>query len=221
MEFELSLLVGLTGGMGTGKTLAASFFKELGAFVLDADLICRKLVEPEQPACREISENFGKEVFTASGNLDRKRLANIIFKNPQKKGILEGILHPKIFEIEELKYEAIRKEHPNAVVIVDAALLIESGNYKKMDKVIVVNSDEKNRIDRIIARTQMSQDEVITRIKNQMPSEEKVRYADFILENSLDKDNLRSKVKDIHARLSLLAEEKHWKTNNLIFSSAR
>jgi dephospho-CoA kinase len=203
----LSLLVGLTGGMGTGKTLAASFFKELGAFVLDADLICRKLVEPEQPAWREISDIFGKEVFTASGNLDRKRLANIIFKNPQKKGILEGILHPKVFKIEELKYKAIRKEHPNALVIVDAALLIESGNYKKMDKIIVVNSDEKNQINRIIARSQMSQDEVTSRINNQMPNEEKVRYADFILENSMDKESLRSKVLDIYAKLALLALE--------------
>ena len=183
------------------------FFKELGAFVLDADLICQKLVEPEQPACREISENFGKEVFTASGNLDRKKLANIIFKNPQKKEILEGILHPKVFEIEKLKYEAIRKEHPNAVVIVDAALLIESGNYKKMDKVIVVNSEEKNRIDRIIVRSQMSQDDVTTRINNQMPSEEKVRYADFILENLLDKDSLRSNVIDIYTKLEHLATE--------------
>jgi dephospho-CoA kinase len=203
----LSLLVGLTGGIGAGKTLAASFFKELGAFVLDADLICRKLVEPEQPAWREISDIFGKEVFTALGNLDRNRLADIIFKNPQKKGILEGILHPKVFEFEELKYKAIRKEHPNALVIVDAALLIESGNYKKMDKVIVVNSEKKNRIDRIIARSQISQDEVITRINNQMSNEEKVRYADFILENSLDKESLRSKVIDIYAKLVLLAME--------------
>jgi dephospho-CoA kinase len=207
MEYELSLLVGLTGGMGSGKTLAASFLKDLGAFVLDADLICRKLVEPGQPAWREISDTFGKEIFTSSGNLDRKRLADIVFGDPGKKRTLEDILHPKVFEFERLEYEAIRKEHPNAVVIVDAALLIESENYKKMDKIIVVTSDEKNRIKRILARSDMSEDEVTARIKNQMPSEEKVRYADFILENSLDKDNLRSKVKDIHARLALLAEE--------------
>jgi dephospho-CoA kinase len=207
MECELSLLIGLTGGMGTGKTLAASFFKDLGAFVLDADLICRNLVEPDQPAWKEILDIFGKEVFTASGNLDRKKIANIIFKNHQKKEILEGILHPKVFEVEEIKYEAIRKEHPNAVVIVDAALLIESGNFKKMDKVIVVNSDEKNRIDRIIARNLMSQDEVIARINNQMPNEDKVLYADFILENSLGKESLRSKVKDIYGKLALLAKE--------------
>jgi dephospho-CoA kinase len=207
MEFELSLLVGLTGGMGSGKTLAASFFKDFGAFVLDADLICRKLVEPGQPAWREVSDAFGKEIFTASEKLDRKRLADIIFSDPEKKRILEDILHPKVFEFEGLKYESIRKEHPNALVIVDAALLIESGNYKKMDKVIIVNSDKKNRIKRILARSDMSQDEVTARIKNQMPGEEKVGYADYVLENSLDKDNLRSQIKDIYAQLALLAAE--------------
>lgn len=207
MEYELSLLVGLTGGMGSGKTLAASFFKDLGAFILDADLICRKLVEPGQPAWKEIENIFGKEIFTASGHLDRRRLANIIFDDPEKKQTLEDILHPRVFEFERFEYEAIHKKHPNAVVIVDAALLIESGNYKKMDKVIVVNSDEKNRINRILARSELSHDEVTARINNQMPSEEKVRYADFVLENSLDKDNLRSQVKDIHAKLALLAAE--------------
>ena len=203
----MSLLVGLTGGMGSGKTLSASFFKDLGAFILDADLICRKLVEPGQAAWKEIEAVFGKEIFTGSGNLDRRRLADIIFGDPEKKQTLEDILHPKVFEFERLEYDAIRKEHPNALVIVDAALLIESGNYKKMDKVIVVNSDEKNRISRILARSELSRDEIADRIKNQMPSDEKVRYADFVLENSLDKDNLLSKVKDIHTKLALLAAE--------------
>ncbi|MFT4578922.1 MAG: dephospho-CoA kinase [Nitrospinales bacterium] len=207
MECELSLLVGLTGGMGSGKTLAASFFKEFGTFVLDADLICRKLVEPGQPAWREISDTFGKEFFTASGNLDRKILADIIFGDPEKRKTLENILHPKVFELEALEYEAICKEQPNAVVIVDAALLIESGNYEEMDKVIVVNSDEKNRINRILARSDMNQAEVTARLKNQMPSEEKLGYADFVLENSLDKNNLRSQVKDIYSKLVLLATE--------------
>ena len=203
----MSLLVGLTGGMGSGKTLSASFFKDLGAFILDADLICRKLVEPGQAAWKEIEAVFGKEIFTGSGNLDRRKLADIIFGNPEKKQTLEDILHPKVFEFERVEYDAIRKEHPNALVIVDAALLIESGNYKKMDKVVVVNSDEKNRINRILARSKLSRDEIADRIKNQMPSDEKIRYADFVLENSLDKDNLLSKVKDIHTKLALLAAE--------------
>jgi len=208
----LSLLVGLTGGMGSGKTLSASFFKDFGAFILDADLICRKLVEPGQAAWKEIEAVFGKEIFTGSGNLDRRKLADIIFGDSEKKQTLEDILHPKVFEFERLEYDAIRKEHPNALVIVDAALLIESGNYKKMDKVIVVNSDEKNRISRILARSELSRDEIADRIKNQMPSDEKVRYADFVLENSLDKGNLLSKVKEIHTKLALLAAEKNEKS---------
>ena len=208
----MSLLVGLTGGMGSGKTLSASFFKDFGAFILDADLICRKLVEPGQAAWKEIEAVFGKEIFTGSGNLDRRKLADIIFGDPEKKQTLEDILHPKVFEFERLEYDAIRKEHPNALVIVDAALLIESGNYKKMDKVIVVNSDEKNRISRILARSELSRDEIADRIKNQMPSDEKVRYADFVLENSLDKGNLLSKVKEIHTKLALLAAEKNEKS---------
>ena len=208
----MSLLVGLTGGMGSGKTLSASFFKDLGAFILDADLICRKLVEPGQAAWKEIEAVFGKEIFTESGNLDRRKLADIIFGDSEKKQTLEDILHPKVFEFERLEYDAIRKEHPNALVIVDAALLIESGNYKKMDKVIVVNSDEKNRISRILARSELSRDEIADRIKNQMPSDEKVRYADFVLENSLDKGNLLSKVKEIHTKLALLAAEKNEKS---------
>ena len=208
----MSLLVGLTGGMGSGKTLSASFFKDFGAFILDADLICRKLVEPGQAAWKEIEAVFGKEIFTGSGNLDRRKLADIIFGDPEKKQTLEDILHPKVFEFERLEYDAIRKEHPNALVIVDAALLIESGNYKKMDKVIVVNSDEKNRINRILARSELSRDEIAERIKNQMPSDEKVRYADFVLENSLDKGNLLSKVIDIHTKLALLAAEKNEKS---------
>jgi len=203
----LSLLVGLTGGIGSGKTLAASFFKEFGAYVLDADLICRELVEPGKPAWNEISKIFGEEILDPSGNLDRKKLARIVFENKKKKIELEEILHPRVFESEKLKYESIRKKHPKALVIVDAALLIESENYKNMDKVVVVDSDEKTRINRIQARNKMSLDEVVARMKNQMPGEEKKQYADFILENSLDKDKLREQVKDLNTKLSLLAVE--------------
>jgi dephospho-CoA kinase len=207
LEFDLSLLVGLTGGIGSGKTLAASFFKEFGAYVLDADLICRELVEPGKPAWNEISKIFGEEILDPSGNLDRKKLARIVFENKKKKIELEEILHPRVFESEKLKYESIRKKHPKALVIVDAALLIESENYKNMDKVVVVDSDEKTRINRIQARNKMSLDEVVARMKNQMPGEEKKQYADFILENSLDKDKLREQVKDLNTKLSLLAVE--------------
>lgn len=206
LENDLSLLVGLTGGMGSGKTLASSYFQESGAYILDADLVCRQLVEPGQSALSEISDRFGKDVIDASGKLDRKKLGQIVFSNPKRKEELESILHPKVFEFEKNKYRAICQKDPKALVIVDAALLIESGNFKKMDKVIVVNTDEKTRIRRILSRSQWSYDDVVSRIKNQMSSEEKIKYAHFVLENSMDKCKLREQVIKLHAKLSLLAE---------------
>ena len=201
----MSLLVGITGGMGSGKTLAASIFHELGAHILDADVICRKLVEPGQPALKEISECFGKSIIDEFGNLDRKKLAQIIFFDPNKKKVLEKILHPRVFEVENLEYKIICQQHPKALVMIDAALLIESGNYKKMDKIIVINTDKKTQIERVLARSDLDHNEVVARIDSQMPISEKIKYADFVLDNSLDKISLRKKVKNLHIELSILA----------------
>ena len=201
----MSLLVGITGGMGSGKTLAASIFHELGAHILDADVICRKLVEPGQPALKEISECFGKSIIDEFGNLDRKKLAQVVFYDPKKKNDLENILHPRVFEFENLEYKNISQKHPKALVIIDAALLIESGNYKKMDKVIVVKANKKTQIERVLTQSSWGRDEVVARINNQMPINEKIKYADFVLDNSLDKASLRKKVKDLYIKLSFFA----------------
>ena len=212
MENDLSLLVGLTGGMGSGKTLASSFFHELGAYIIDADIICRKLVEPGQPALKEIADSFGKDIIDKFGKLDRKKLGQLIFCDPNQKERLENILHPKVFECEKLDYKAICKINPKALVIVDAALLIESGNHKEMDKLIVINADEKVRIQRILSRGKWNYEEVIVRLKNQMPSAKKIKYADFVLENSMDKMHLKEQVEILHANLCLLASENISKT---------
>ncbi len=204
----MSLLVGITGGMGSGKTLAAAIFLEFGAYILDADIICRKLVEPGQPALKEISKSFGKNIINKFGNLDRKKLAQVIFSDSNKKKELENILHPRVFEFEKLEYENICQKDPKALVIIDAALLIESGNYIRMDKVIVINTDRNTRIERVIARSSWERDEVVARIDNQMPIKEKMKYADFVLDNFSDKISLRKKVKDLYEKLSFMAAEK-------------
>ena len=204
----MSLLVGITGGMGSGKTLAAAIFLEFGAYILDADIICRKLVEPGQPALKEISKSFCKNIINKFGNIDRKKLAQIIFSDSKKKKELENILHPRVFEFEKLEYENICQKDPKALVIIDAALLIESGNYIRMDKVIVINTDRNTRIERVIARSSWERDEVVARIDNQMPIKEKMKYADFVLDNFSDKISLRKKVKDLYEKLSFMAAEK-------------
>ena len=203
----MSLLTGITGGMGSGKTLVASIFFEFGAHILDADAICQKLVEPGQPALKEISEYFGENIIDEFGNLDRKKLAQIIFFDQNKKKALENILHPRVFEIENLEYKNICQQNPKALVMIDAALLIESGNYKKMDKIIVINTDKKTQIERVLARSGLDHNEIIARIDSQMAISEKIKYADFVLDNSSDKYSLRKKVKKLHIELSILAAE--------------
>ena len=203
----MSLLVGITGGMGSGKTLVAGNFLKFGAYILDADAICGKLVEPGQLALKEISESFGKTIIDEFGKLDRKKLAQVIFGDSKKKKVLENILHPRVFEFEKQEYKNICQKNPKALVIIDAALLIESGNYMTVDKVIVVNADMEDQIKRVMDRTGWGQDEVVARINNQMSIKEKIKYADFVLDNFADENSLRKKVKELYKKLSLMAAE--------------
>jgi dephospho-CoA kinase len=197
----LSILVGLTGGMGSGKSLAAKFFAEQGAHIIDADQLSRELVRPGHPALKEIVDAFGEDILEPSGNLDREALAKIIFDDTENKSSLEAILHPKVIVREQEKYLSISASYPSAIVIVDTALLIESGNYKNVDKVIVVQSREEQQVQRILSRGFQSYDQAIARIKNQMSFEEKSKYADYILDNQSQEEDLRQKVQEIYAKL--------------------
>ncbi len=197
----MSLLIGLTGGIGSGKSLAAKFFEELGARLIDADQLCRDLVRPGHPALNEIVSFFGELILNSAGDLDRKKLAEIIFQDPEKKSALEAILHPKVFEKEREIYLKIRTAVPSAIVIIEAALLIESGNHKNVDKVIVVKSSKESQVQRILSRGSLSYDQAVARIKNQMSLEEKNKYADFILENESKPEDLEKKVQELYAKL--------------------
>ncbi len=197
----MSLLVGLTGGIGSGKSLAASFFKELGAHIIDADKLCKDLVQPGRTALNEIVDHFGVGVLDRTGNLDRKKLAQIVFHNSTQKSVLEGILHPKVIEEEQNEYRKIYREDSSALVIIDAALLIESGNYKHVDKVVVVRSSKDSQIQRVVSRNQFTFEEAVSRINSQMSFDEKVKYADFILNNDSNENELRKKVVDLYYKL--------------------
>jgi dephospho-CoA kinase len=197
----MSLLVGLTGGMGSGKSLAAKFFAEEGSHIIDADQLSLELVLPGQPALKKIVEVFGEDILAPSGNLDREALAKIIFDDTEKKSALEEILHPKVIMREQEEYLSIIASDPSAIVIIDAALLIESGNYNNVDKVIVIQSREQQQVQRILSRGFQSYDQAIARLKNQMSFEEKRKYADYILDNQSQQEDLREKVREIYAKL--------------------
>jgi dephospho-CoA kinase len=201
----MGLLVGLTGTMGSGKTTTASMLKEMGAFIIDADAICKDLVLPNRPAWTEIIQIFGKEILQINQQtIDRAKLAQIVFNDKHKKKQLENILHPKVIA-EELKLaEQIFKDHPKAIVIVEAPLLIESGNDKRMDKVIVVTCDEEQSIQRAMKRSSLSRDEVISRIQNQMPQAEKIKKADYTLRNDSNQQSFKLKVQALYSELEAL-----------------
>ena len=197
----MSLLVGLTGGIGSGKSLAARFFKEEGAYIIDADKLSRDLVQPGKPALKEIVDFFGDFILELDGTLNREKLAEIIFQDVNKKKALEVILHPKIIEKEQEEYSIIRANDPSAIVIIDAALLIESGNFKCVDKVIVVQSSEEQQVKRILSRSSLTYNQVVARIKNQMSLVDKNKYADFILDNRLQPEDLMKNVVEIYKKL--------------------
>jgi len=203
----VSLLVGLTGGMGCGKSLTATFFKQLGVHIIDADQVCRDLVRPGQTALKEITQYFGNDILDSSGNLDRGRLAKIVFQDLEKKSALEKILHPKVLEQEQKEYLKISTEDPLAIVIIDAALLIESGNHKNVDKVIVVQCSEEAQVQRVLSRNTLNLDETLARIKNQMSLAEKSNYADFILDNDLRPQDLMQKVQELYPKLLAISAD--------------
>ena len=201
----MALLAGLTGGMGSGKTTVGNLFKALGAYVLDADEICRTLVEPEKPAWREIIDLLGEDVLNSDQTLDRRKIAEIVFNNPNKKKALEAILHPRVMEEEKALYAEILGNDPDALVIIDAALLIESENYRKVDKVIVIACDEETQLRRIMNKNMFSREDAERRLRQQMPLEEKLKFADYVIHNDSGLAELEKKVEVLFRELKLLA----------------
>ena len=201
----MALLAGLTGGMGSGKTTVGELFKSLGAYVLDADVICRSLVEPGKPAWQEIVDLLGDGIIKDDQMLDRRKIADIVFKDLEKKEGLEDILHPRVIEEEQAIYKGIVKDDPDALVIIDAALLIESGNYRKVDKVIVIACDEETQLERVMAKNMFSREDAQRRLQQQMPLEEKIKFADYVLHNDSGLSDLKEKVEALFHQLKQLA----------------
>ena len=181
------MLIGLTGGIASGKSLVAEELKRLGAHLVDADEIAREVVKTGLPAYNEIVKEFGEGILNPDKTINRKALGKVVFSNPEIRKRLEQITHPRIRKKIEAEISAIKAKNPKAVIVVDAALLIEGGLYKKMDKVIVVYADEKTQIKRLTERDGFTIKDAKNRLSAQMPLTEKRRYADFVIENVEEK----------------------------------
>lgn len=178
------LQVGLTGGLATGKSTVGAELVRLGCHLLKADELGHKLLEKGGRCYEPVLAAFGRAILDAEGNIERRRLGMVVFNEPGALEKLNSIIHPAVFQYEEEWLSNINESDQSAIAIVEAAILVETGNYKNFDKLIVTWCDEEVAIDRAVARSGWTRDEARRRILKQMPIEEKKNYADYLIDTS-------------------------------------
>lgn len=186
--------VGLTGGVATGKTTVAEMFHGCGAHLIDFDILAREVVEPDTECLARVVTCFGSQVLDSSGCLDRKLLSGIVFKDPVKRKQLEAILHPAIFQLFCQKVTVIARQEPEAVIFSVIPLLMEMKLQPLFDRIIVVHISSEIQLKRLIQRDGIDDKAALNIINSQMPIDEKLKYADFLVDNSSGLEQSRSQV---------------------------
>jgi dephospho-CoA kinase len=194
------LLVGLTGGIATGKSTVAQTLRRLGAEVIDADQLARDVVAPGEPALAEIVREFG-DVRQADGTLDRKKLGAIVFNDPARRKRLEAITHPAIRDRFLARLQALQEQGFEGLVFFDAPVMIESGNYRNMDRLVVVFTDEATQRARLTARDGMTAEEAARRMATQMAVVEKAKLADYVIDNRGDRAATEARTREVFQAL--------------------
>jgi dephospho-CoA kinase len=193
-------VVGLTGGIGTGKSTVARVFAEQGVPVVDADQVAREVVEPGTEGLAEVVRTFGSEVLDAEGRLDRGKLAQHVFSDSAARKKLEAILHPRIAQ-RSMERIAEHASRGCPYAIYEAALLVENGSYRIMNALVVVTASEAAQIERVRVRDGLDEREARARLAAQLPMAEKVRVADYVIENDGTLDGLTARTLDVHRAL--------------------
>ncbi len=204
------LKIGLTGGIGSGKTAVSDYFASLGTPVIDTDIIARQLVKPGSDASQAILKAFGKHLIDHDGNLDRKQLAQIVFNDESQRHKLEVILHPRInHEIErqlaalkQASSDITKKNQANKYVIIVIPLLIEAGLQQSVDRILAIDADEKIRLQRVYLREQRSKEEILKIIQTQTGRQTLIDSADDVISNNGDLEQLHRQISDLHQKYS-------------------
>jgi len=194
------LIIGLTGGIGSGKSTAAEIFAELGVPVIDTDIIAHELTRPGQPAVEEIAARLGRDVLSVNGDLDRDRLRRLVFQDPQKRLQLEQILHPRI--LDEVDRRIHRLNAPYCIVVIP--LLFEKNLQARVDRTLVIDCPESLQRERVLQRPEMDPTQVDAILQSQLSREARRERADDIVTNTTDLDTLRQQIMGLHARYSAL-----------------
>jgi dephospho-CoA kinase len=199
------LKVGLTGGLACGKTFVGQTLADLGCLLIQADRLGHEALEPGGEAFDDVVREFGSDILDESGRIDRRVLAARVFGNGERLARLNALVHPSVVRQEETLMTEFAAGRPNGIAVVEAAILIETGSYKRFDKIILVTCAGEQQVRRAMKRDGMDEAEAMARISRQMPLEEKRKYADFIIDASGDKERTVEQTRRVYDELRRIA----------------
>ena len=204
MNTAKRVVVGLTGGIGSGKSAAAEIFRACGIEVIDADTLAREVVEPGQPALSDIAAHFGSDILTAEGHLDRAAMRKIVFSNPEHKSWLEKLLHPLIAELLQRRLNATKSPY----AILESPLLLETEQHKLVDRVLVIDVNPEIQVDRSVRRDGSDEQLIRSIIASQIDRAERIQHADDLVSNEESLEQLRENIEALHSKyLGMITEQ--------------
>jgi dephospho-CoA kinase len=195
------LRVGLTGGLASGKSFVGRTLRDLGCHLIQADELGHAVLLPGGEAYDAVVAEFGRGILDETGAVDRRKLAALVFANAERLSVLNGLVHPAVIRREEQLLEDAASIDPRGIAVVEAAILIETGSFRRFDRLILVVCTREQQISRSMSRDGCTREEVEARLRRQMPLEEKRKYADFIVDTSGTKENTVQQVREVYAAL--------------------
>ena len=200
------LKVGLTGGLATGKTFVGRAFEEMGCFLIQADQLGHDVIAPGGESYDAVVREFGDGILDASGGVDRRALAARVFGDAERLAVLNRLVHPPVVRREEALMAGFSARDPHGIAVVEAAILIETGSYRRFDRIVLVTCDEEQQVRRAVKRDGLPEAEVRARIERQMPLGEKLKFADFVIDTSGEKEQTLEQTRRVYEALRRIAK---------------
>lgn len=197
-----NLRVGLTGGLACGKSFVGRTLEELGAHLIQADELGHRTLAPDGEAYQPVIREFGREILDADGRIDRHRLAALVFDKPEKLATLNAIVHPAVYRLQASLEREFLAADPHGIIVVEAAILIETGTYKNYDRIILVTCNEEQQVERALEREGITREDVQARLSRQLPLEEKRKFADYVIDTSGTKKDTIRQTRAVYRALS-------------------
>ena len=198
------LRVGLTGGLASGKSFVGRALADLGCYLIEADKLGHEVMLPGGEAYGAIVREFGPGILDAEGRISRRKLSGIVWQNAERLEKLNSLVHPPVREREESTMAEIARTHPRAIAVVEAAILVETGRYKSFDRLIVVTCTPEQQMERALERGSYSKEEILARLSRQLPMEENLRVADYVIDTSGAKEATLEQVRTVYGKLRSL-----------------